>query len=357
MKGKMLLIPLVLLLIASLVAVGCAAPAPAPAPGPVPAAGPEKITWMYGYYGPSTHPQVVPPGEEWAANVAARVWPEYDFELKWAFGGVIAQASEIIDATGAGMQDCGRWMPSKGPGKTDLSDLASFPVLPVDYEAASNAQMEFYRTPLIVEEYAKWNCKVLAPSVFSPQNLILTFPAESLADLDGKKIRIWGPYCKMYEKVGVVPILFSISEVYEALSRGIVEGAMTGYPENFVTYHFHDIAKHIILVGTGPTGSPIIVNSDSWNALPAKVQEAMNAETNLMGKYSKKHVTAAEAPAFEALAEAGVVIREVPAADKVKFMALVYEVVDEVVAELDKKGLPGSEAWEDFAAICEKWGG
>jgi len=294
---------------------------------------------------------------EWATNVAARVWPEYDFELKWAFGGVIASGPEILDATGAGMQDLGRWMPSKGPGKTDLSDLASFPVLPLDYEAASNAQMEYYRTPLIVEEYAKWNAKVLAPSVFNPQNLILTFPAENLADLDGKKIRIWGPYCKMYEKVGVVPILFSISEVYEALSRGTIEGALTGYPDSFFAYHMQDYAKNILITGTGPTSWPIIMNSDSWNALPAKVQEAMNAETNLMGKYSKKHITAAEAPAFEALAEAGVVIREVPDADKVKFMALVYEVVDEVVADLVKKGLPASEAWDSFAAICQKWGG
>jgi len=290
MKGKILLIPLVLLLIASLVAVGCAAPAPAPAPGPVPAAGPEKITWMYGYYGPSTHPQVVPPGEEWAANVAARVWPEYDFELKWGFMGVIASAPEIVDATGAGMQDCGRWMPSKGPGKTDLSDLASFPVLPPDFETASNAQLEYYRTPLIVEEYDKWNCKVLAPSVFSSQALILTFPAESLADLEGHKIRMWGPYCKMFEKVGAVPIMFSISEVYEALQRGTVEGAQTGHPENFVTYHFQDIAKNILVTGTGPTSWPIIVNTDSWNALPAKVKEAMTAEANLLPKYNKKSI-------------------------------------------------------------------
>ncbi len=355
MKMKMLLIPLVLLLIASLVAVGCAAPAPAPTPAPVPATGPQKITWMFGYYGPAAQPDIVYPFKEWAENVAARVWPEYDFELKWGFMGVIAQASEIVDAVGARMQDVGKWMPSKGPGKTDLSELSAFPVMPEDYEVASNIALEYYRTPLIVEEYDKWNTKVLSACVGMPQEMILTFPAESLADLEGKKIRMWGPYGKIFEKAGAVPIMTPVAEAYEALQRGTVEGALSGYPTSIHAYRWHDIAKNILVTGTGPTSWPIIVNTDSWNALPAKVQEAMTAEANLLPKYNKKSIEAAEAPSFETLAEAGVVIRESPPADKARLKTYVYEVVDIYVAEYDEKGLTGSEAWAKLKEIIAKW--
>lgn len=355
MKRKMLLIPLVLLLIASLVACAAPAPAPAPTPAPVPATGPQKITWMFGYYGAPAHPQVVPPMKRWAENVAARVWPEYDFEMKWSFMGVIASGPEVLDATGAGMQDLGRFKPTDSPGKVDLSGLAQLPILPEDLEVAGEVMFEYWKLPMITEEYAKWNTMILTSSAFDAQELMLTWPAEGLDDLKGRKIRMWGPYGKIFVKAGAVPIMTPVAEAYEALQRGTVEGALSGYPTSMHAYRWQDVCKNILVSGTGPTGCPIVMNSDSWAALPAKVKEAMIAEALLVPGYTKKAILDASGPCLEDFEEAGVVIRESPAADKARLKTYVYEVVDIYVAEYDEKGLTGSEAWAKLKEIIEKW--
>jgi len=208
---------------------------------------------------------------------------------------------------------------------------------------------------LVVEELAQWNAMSVITMVMDPQEIMLTFPAERLEDLVGKKIRMWGSYLGAYDRLGVSTVSFSSSEIYEALQRGTIDGALTGYPTSHVARSHHEVSTDVFVMGVGPSAEPYLTNLDAWNALPTKVQDAMRAEAELLPTFVSKYLLEYRESSLKALKDAGITIRTAPPEDREKFMKTMYEVIEEEVQEFDARGLPASESWATFKKIIEKW--
>ena len=98
-------------------------------------------------------------------------------------------------------------------------------------------------------------------------------PIKTPADLKGKKMRIQSS--KVLEEemrsVGAMPQVMAFSEVYQALSTGVVDGTENPI-SNHYTQKMHEVQKYLTLTNHGYLGYAVIVNKKFWEGLPPDVR-------------------------------------------------------------------------------------
>ncbi|WP_196259779.1 C4-dicarboxylate TRAP transporter substrate-binding protein [Pelagibacterium limicola] len=99
--------------------------------------------------------------------------------------------------------------------------------------------------------------------------IITTKPVNSLADLQGLRLRSGGaPYARWAETLGAAPAQVPVSDQFEAMSQGVLDGTMASISD-LISYRLVDVAKYVIDVplGTYHTTSNFTVASNVWAEL------------------------------------------------------------------------------------------
>jgi len=107
--------------------------------------------------------------------------------------------------------------------------------------------------------------------------LALKEPISSLDDLAGRTIRVYpgstGPFI---EALGGNAAPMSISEVYSAIDRGVVDGAVAGGSHAVnISLGLHEVARYLIRPDFGEGQAAIIFNGDVWRKLTPGQQKAI----------------------------------------------------------------------------------
>jgi len=115
----------------------------------------------------------------------------------------------------------------------------------------------------------KWNAKLLGHTAYPPGALFVSKEVRTLDDLKGLKIRVSGGlFFKALELSGAVGVTMPQDDVYTALQRGTVEGAMTSF-STFFNLSWNEVCKFATLVDIAPgVGVINVVNLDAWDSLP-----------------------------------------------------------------------------------------
>ncbi|MDK3075001.1 TRAP transporter substrate-binding protein [Sedimentitalea sp. JM2-8] len=124
---------------------------------------------------------------------------------------------------------------------------------------------------------AKFNTKLLGVWPFGPQVLFCEPEIGQLADLKGKKVRVYDQnLANFVSSVGGTPVPIGFPDVHQSLARGVVDCAITGpssansagWPE--VTNYMLPVAFQLALNGYG-------MNLDAWNKLTPEDQAKLEA--------------------------------------------------------------------------------
>jgi C4-dicarboxylate-binding protein DctP len=114
-------------------------------------------------------------------------------------------------------------------------------------------------------------------------------PIKTPADLKGKKMRIQSS--KVLEEemrsVGAMPQVMAFSEVYQALSTGVVDGTENPI-SNLYTQKMHEVQKYLTLTNHGYLGYAVIVNKKFWEGLPADVRGQLEQAIKESTVYANK---------------------------------------------------------------------
>jgi TRAP-type C4-dicarboxylate transport system substrate-binding protein len=111
----------------------------------------------------------------------------------------------------------------------------------------------------------------------APSSLIAKAPIRHLADLKGKKIRIFASQFQTValERLGATPAAMTLGDVLPAIQQGAIDGAVGGIVV-FTPMHFQDAAKYVTETGQ-PTVFVIVEISKKWyDALPAELQKIVD---------------------------------------------------------------------------------
>ncbi|HSD36182.1 MAG TPA: TRAP transporter substrate-binding protein [Rhodocyclaceae bacterium] len=97
------------------------------------------------------------------------------------------------------------------------------------------------------------------------------------ADFKGLKMRIQSSKVldSQMRALGVNPQVMAFSEVYQALSTGVVDGTENP-PSNFYTQKMHEVQKFMLRSQHGYLGYAVIVNKKFWDSLPADLHKTLD---------------------------------------------------------------------------------
>lgn len=118
-----------------------------------------------------------------------------------------------------------------------------------------------------------WNAKLYAIGANQPQVFWCRDSVKTLADLKGKKIRVFNEGLRSFVKeIGGNPISMSFAEVVPALNNGVVDCAVTGSLTGNVS-GWPEVSKSVFMVPLGWSINVELFNLDWWNGLDEKVRQ------------------------------------------------------------------------------------
>ncbi len=289
MKGKLIYLILAVFLVATVLAVGCAQPTPAPAPSPAPALK------------PTTSPAPTPvPSPAPAPSPAAK--PQQAIVLK------AVTFIPVNTAENTGFLALVNKVNKKFAGQLSIQLLGGPEVIPAfdQFEAMRSGVVDITHTP---EAY--WGAKVtgtafyhlseltpaeerksgfydLISGVFkergafwwgkahfgTPFYLFTNIKIDNPKQLAGMKIRVSPVYKAFVQALGAAPVVLAPPDIYTALERKVVDGF--GWTGMGVTDNaWHEVTKYIINHGFYQTGTPAMINLNTWNRIPKELQDGL----------------------------------------------------------------------------------
>ena len=128
--------------------------------------------------------------------------------------------------------------------------------------------------PFYTEMLAKKGLKLLVISTWPSQQIFSTVPIRTLDDWKGKKIRVYGADSANITRIlGGSPVNIAFGEVYSALEKKTVDGAMTS-ATNAEPMKFFEVAKYLdYWYLAGASQEWLVANQKAWDALPKDLQQ------------------------------------------------------------------------------------
>jgi TRAP-type C4-dicarboxylate transport system substrate-binding protein len=166
-----------------------------------------------------------------------------------------------------------------------------------------------------------------------------------LEDLRGMKIRTQGPNARIMSQFGVIPVGMPVMEVYDALSKGMVDGITTTYAA-MKMWSLGDLIKYAIEYrGSSFVALAVVaMNKDKWNAIPPDLQKIIE---DINKEWVKKHTNVqemAEKVGKDYVISKGVQVSRLSSEENAKWTVKANVLFDEYVANMKQKNLPGDEA-------------
>jgi TRAP-type mannitol/chloroaromatic compound transport system substrate-binding protein len=137
----------------------------------------------------------------------------------------------------------------------------------------------------------------------------------TLADLEGLKMRIPGLGGEVLERVGGLPVAMPGSEVFTSLQTGVIDATEWVGPYNDLAFGLHTVADYYYYPGWHEPGAAIesIVNAEAWASLPRDLQVILETAVRHANDDMLAEFTARNAQALETLiGEHGVDVRPFP---------------------------------------------
>ncbi|WP_167042111.1 TRAP transporter substrate-binding protein DctP [Salinibacterium sp. ZJ454] len=200
------------------------------------------------------------------------------------YGGALVPSTEQGIAISNGITDMGTFFPaytaSEYPADEWASPLAFTPDdSPVvgSLQAIGTTLDWAYQTPEYLEDITSKGITPLLPRIQTSHayNLLCKDEVTTLADVQGKRIRIGGPtHTAEVEALGGVPVALPNTEVFEGLQRGVIDCTVATLTD-IVNVGLAEVAQNFTFVPFSGWSSNVFgVNTDVWEGLPDFVREA-----------------------------------------------------------------------------------
>ena len=292
---------------------------------------------------------LVPWAEEIERNSGGRV--EVQVFPAMQLGG---KPADLYGQARDGVVDIIWTIPGYSPGRFPLTEVFELPFVAVGAEANSQALTEFYRK-WMRDEYEDTH-----PLVFhatAPTHLHTTErPIRTLEDFRGLKIRtpsrIGGETLRAF---GATPIGMPIPAVYEALSRGVVEG--TAIPWTIMRpFRLHEVTKYHTEVAFSCVQFVMTMNKRRYEGLPPDIRAIIDDSTGVaLAKRLGRIWQDDEKPGRAIAVERGQPILSLSEAEKERWARAARTVVDGWVEKVGALGYDGRALLADARRLVAKY--
>lgn len=190
---------------------------------------------------------------------------EGTLEIKTFYGGTLGRNPvEQLTLAQSGIADMVFALPSFTPGAYPEYGIAELPIAKGSLEGSlglANAFKEgLLPTPVGVH--------MIAIYATSPASIHLSKPTDNAFDVDGRKIQAYNPTIgDTLTALDAVPVNVAAQSVAEAISNGVVEGAVINWAALEQSRIF-EVAKYHIEYPLGAFSNMLVMNEETWKNLP-----------------------------------------------------------------------------------------
>jgi TRAP-type C4-dicarboxylate transport system substrate-binding protein len=333
------------------------APAPAaPAPAPAPPASVMKLKLSSPYFEPQA-PSV------YAAHFADLIEKKSNGKIKIErfYGGTLGTllehgqllSSGSVDIISLHLGTLGQQYPLNDAQPSNLALSRE------KTQALINAYRQTPEVKAIIEaEQKKNNIKVFDYNMAGTSVVLSKSPANSLKDLSGKKVNLISQTAKgAWEAMGWLPVNIQYPDVYDGLSRGIVDagfGAITAARD----LKWQEITKTCFNLNTWTSEIPVAFNWTKFYSLPADIQQNIIDAAHETAEWSVQYDVGSTDDSFKKFEAAGCHVVTATAEETKKFSeASISLKVSAWLANCDKAGVTDQakvlqKIWNDMYAAA-----
>lgn len=286
----------VLILIVSFVLAACSSSTSTPAPSQGAETGsgnePEEVITLRVSSGLNeTHSWFPVFFEPWMEQIEKETNGKVQFEV--FSGGQLVPIRGELDALQSGTIDVALPLfPIYEPSRFPLTEVTMLPLTNSDSIIAAKAYHELVQSDKAIKddktysdfEFGQYNLKVFTVPPTPPYILSsVNHNFDTIDSFKGKIIRTGGRTHEFLSKyLGASPTTISAADLFEAISRGIVDGHTQAIAD-WKSYGIEEMLKYSLEgVYLGHFSVVIAMTDEKWNSLPADVQTAFTNATNAL---------------------------------------------------------------------------
>jgi len=178
-----------------------------------------------------------------------------------------------------GVADIGWTLSALAGGRFKQQDVAALAFETRDAVEPAVALWKIYEKGITAGEFAQ--VKLLGFWAFPNAALHTKEPIRSLDDLKGKKLTVSNAIsARMVVLMGATPVTMRPDEVYQAVSRGVADGALMPF-NGMETFKIHEVARMHLDVALGGDTSIVFMNKASYDKLPPQAKAAIDKHSGI----------------------------------------------------------------------------
>ena len=267
-------------------------------------------------------------------------------------------AFQVFDAVSSGTAEMGHAAAYYWRGKAPI--FAVFGTVPFGMTAQETNSWLYYGGGLELwrEAYAPFNL-IPFPAGNSGVQMAGWFNKEinSLADIQGLKMRIPGLGGDVFQRAGGVAVQLPGNELYTSLQTGVIDATEWVGPYNDLAFGLHDIAKYYYYPGWQEPNAvlELMVNKEAYAALPSDLQHIVEVAARATNQDALDEFTARNMASLSTMmAEHGVELRRLPDDVLATYREHARDVLDEL-ATVDDLSARVVASYKAFQATVSDW--
>jgi TRAP-type C4-dicarboxylate transport system substrate-binding protein len=270
-------------------------------------------------------------------------------------GGALGRPPEQYDAAATGIVDIAYGLHCYTPGKFPLTSVLELPFLVNSGKAGSRVLWDLYeKFPQIRAEHP--GVKVLWLWTHDAGQLVTNKPIRTMSDLKGMKLRCPSASQKaVIQAWGASPVMMPVSQLYESLQKGVVDGTVI-CSSGIYDFNLQKVTQYLTLGDFYVSTFFMVMNENAWRKLSPKDQKIING---LIGKSMSDKAGAiydrGGELGLEVCKKAGMQIYTLPEAERAKWKDAVMPLHEKWVSDMESKGLPGKEVYQEALRLAKKY--
>ena len=311
----------------------------------------KTIKLTYSNFFPPTHIQSQL-AEAWCREVEKRT--NGAVQVEYFPGQTLTKARQCYDGVVTGVSDIGLSCLAYTRGRFPVMSAVD---LPLGYTSGKVA------TAVVNDVYQKFQPKELqdtqvmylhahGPGLLHTKGK----PVRKLEDVKGLKIRAHGTSAKVVQALGGTPVPKPMPESYQMLQKGVVDGSVYPFESN-KGWKLGEVTDYATAAFSAAytTSFFVVMNKDKWHALPQDVQKVIAA---INTEWAAKHGEAwdqSDMAGIQYILSLGNDIIGVDKKEAARWTKAVAPILEDYIADMEKKGLNGREVVDYTLNVLEKY--
>lgn len=309
----------------------------------------EPVTVNFSHFMSNQHPLhtniLVPFAEAVLEQTEGRV------DIKVYPNNELGAPTTTVDQVVGGSLDMGLTLAAYTPGRFPLTTILEFPFM-FDSSLQGNLVASDLRQDLQDTDYKDMQLLWIGGTDIA--KVLINKPVSTVDGLAGMKLRSPGLiYNDLFHKLGATELSLPVSDLYDAMDRGIVDGSLMS-PSALISFKLAEVTDNIIDLDVYMNPIIIVMNKDTWAKISAEDQQVIES---LLAEFPEKVGSQYDkefAAGMQKAADSNIKILSFSDEEKAKLHAITDALKEQWLADMDGKGLPGTATYEKALQFAEQ---